>query len=186
LSVGSLLRSSYLLYFSQPAGNRLLFKAMKSRPIRSIVEIGVGLGGRTERLLEVAAWQADCVPLAYTGIDLFDSRPAGQPPLKLKQTFRDLRATGATIRLSPGGPAEALHRSANALTGTDLLLIAADHDAASLAEAWRYVPRMIHPQSLVFVQDASPGAGKETWRQLLPGEVERLAAEAWKASRRAA
>lgn len=186
MSVGSLIRSSYLLYFSQPAADRVLFKAMKSRPIRSIVEIGVGLGGRTERLLEVAAWRADCLPLKYAGIDLFDSRPAGHPRLTLKRAHHELRATGATIRLVPGDPAEALHRSANALTGTDLLLIAADQNADSLALAWRYIPRMIHPQSLVFQQDASGGAGKETWRQLRPAEIERLAAEASKAARRAA
>src|SRR5688500_10086785 len=32
LSVGSLIRSAYLLYFSQPAGDRALYKALKSRP----------------------------------------------------------------------------------------------------------------------------------------------------------
>jgi hypothetical protein len=186
LSVGSLIRSSYLLYLSQPAADRVLFKAMKGRPIRSIVEIGVGLGGRTERLFEVAAWRADCLPLKYCGIDLFDSRPASQPRLTLKRAHHDLRATGGTIRLVPGDPADALHRSANALTGTDLLLVSANQDAAALAQAWRYVPRMIHPQTLVFVQDASGGAGKESWRQVRVEDVERLAAAARKAARLAA
>jgi hypothetical protein len=186
LSVGSLIRSSYLLYLSQPAADRVLFKAMKGRAIRSIVEIGVGLGGRTERLFEVAAWRADCLPIKYCGIDLFDSRPANQPRLTLKRAHHDLRATGATIRLVPGEPAEALHRSANALTGTDLLVVGANQDAASMTQAWRYVPRMIHPQSLVFVQDASGGAGKELWRQLRVEDVDRLATESRKGVRRAA
>ncbi|MEX2173367.1 MAG: hypothetical protein WD872_03335 [Pirellulaceae bacterium] len=185
MGVGSLLKSSYLLYFSQPATDRALFKLVKGKPIRSIVELGVGLGGRTERLLEVAAWQTECLPLRYAGIDLFDSRPAGQSPLSLKQAFHDLRATGATIRLIPGDPLSALVRMANALTGTDLLIVSAGQESQSLARAWKYVPRMIHPQSLV-VQEAPGPAGKDTWRQLSPSDVERLAMQAGKALRRAA
>jgi hypothetical protein len=186
LSVGSLVRSAYLLYFSQPAADRPLWKAIKSRPIRSIVELGVGLGGRTQRLLEVASWRRDCLPLAYCGIDLFDARPNDQPQLTLKRAFHELRATGATIRLVPGDPAAALSRTANALTGTDLLLIAAGPSVERLGEAWRFVPRMIHPQSLIFVQDAGAGVTRETWKLISPQEVEKLAAQAGRGRRRAA
>jgi len=186
LSVGSLIRSSYLLYFSQPAADRALFKALKGRPIRAIVELGVGLGGRTERVLEVAAWRRECLPLRYTGIDLFDSRPPGQPQLTLKQAFAGLRATGATIRLVPGDPHSALARMANALVGTDLLLVAAGQDADSLARAWRYIPRMIHPQTLIFQQEAGQGASKQSWRLVRPADIDKLAEAAGKAIRRAA
>jgi hypothetical protein len=186
LSVGSLVRSAYLSYLSQPAADRPLWKAIKSRPIRSIVELGVSLGGRTERVLEVAAWRRDCLPLAYCGIDLFDARPGDQPRLPLKQAFHDLRATGATIRLVPGEPAAALSRTANALTGTDLLLIAAGQSAESLAEAWRFVPRMIHAKTLIFVQGADAGTGREIWQQLTTPEVEKLAVQAGRGRRRAA
>ena len=186
MSVGSLVRSAYLLYFSQPAADRPLWKAIKGRPIRSIVELGVGLGGRTQRLLEVASWRRDCLPLAYCGIDLFDARPSDQAQLPLKQAFHELRATGATIRLVPGDPAAALSRTANALTGTDLLLIAATQSVETLGEAWRFVPRMIHAQSLIFMQDAGIAAGRDTWRQLSPQEVEKLAAQAGRSRRRAA
>ena len=190
MSIGSLIRSSYLLYFAQPAADRALYWALKSRPIRTIVELGIGLGSasgnRTERLLEVAAWRRDCLPLAYTAIDLFESRPAHQPRLTLKQAFHDLRPTGANIRLVPGDPYSALVRTANALTGTDLLIIAADQDRESLAQAWRFVPRMIHPRTLIFQQDAASGPGKETWRQLKHDDVLKLAADATRAVRRAA
>ncbi|MCU0878663.1 MAG: hypothetical protein MUF06_12830 [Pirellulaceae bacterium] len=186
MSVGNLLRSSYLYYFSQPASDRTLFKAMKGRPIRSIVEIGVSLGGRTERLLEVAAWQPQSLPLQYTGIDLFDSRPVGQPKLSLKQAFHDLRATGATIRLVPGDPLAALSRTANALSGTDLLLVSGPQDTHSLAAAWKYVPRMIHPETLVFVEQSSESAKNPAWRLLAGAEITRLAAAAGRALRQAA
>ena len=69
MSVGSLLRNSYLLYFSQPAADRALYKALAGRPVRSIVELGISLGERTTRLLEVASWRSDCLPLRYTGIE---------------------------------------------------------------------------------------------------------------------
>jgi hypothetical protein len=186
LSVGNLLRSSYLVYFSQPASDRTLFKAMKGRPIRSIVEIGVSLGGRTERLLEVAAWQPECLPLKYTGIDLFDSRPAGQPKLSLKGAFHDLRATGATIRLVPGDPLSALSRTANALSGTDLLLVRGLQEPHSLAAAWKYVPRMIHGGTLVFVEQNADSPKNAAWRQVPAAEITRLATAAGRALRQAA
>src|SRR4029450_10934401 len=142
LSVVRLIRSSYLLYFAQPAADRALWWAIKRRPIRAIVEIGVDLGDaahqRTERILEVASWRRDCRPLSYTAIDLFESRPQGQPRLSLKATFRGLRATGAKTRLVPGDPYSALARTANALTGTDLVVISAEVDRDSLAHAWRF------------------------------------------------
>ena len=145
--------------------------------MRSIVEIGVGLGGRTERLLEIAGWRAESLPLTYTGIDLFESRRDGEP-LTLKQAHRELRRSGARTRLIPGDPLTALSRAANALTGTDLLLIAADQDPDALAQAWRYVPRMLHAGSLVFQQVPGPAPTSCTWRQLGPADVRTLAVAA--------
>jgi hypothetical protein len=186
LRLGRLLRSLYLLHFSQPAADRVLWKAVKNRPIRSIVELGVGLGGRTERLLEIAAWRTAGEPIRYTGIDLFECRPASRPQLALKQAYHDLRATGHTIRLLPGDPYSALARSANALTGTDLVLIAAGLDEASLERAWRYVPRMLHDQSLMFQQSPIGDKGLHAWRLMPLQEIQRLAATAGKSHRRAA
>ena len=186
LSVGSLVRSSYLLYFSQPAADRVLFRAMKGRAIRSIVELGVGLGGRTERVLEVAAWKTDPRQIRYAGIDLFDSRPTGQPRLSLKQAYRDLRASGAKVRLIPGNPYSALATMANALVGADLVLIGSGLDGESLALAWRYFPRMMHPLTLVFQQQGGAGTGKEIWRPVTHAQIETLAAAASRAVRRAA
>jgi hypothetical protein len=190
VSVISLIRSAYLSYFAKPAADRTLWRAIQRRPIRAIVEIGIGLGDvsgfRTERLLEVAGWRRDCLPLAYTGIDLFESRPAGQSRLTLKDAFGTLRATGAKTRLVPGDPASALARTANALTGTDLLLIAAVVDRQSLLQAWRFVPRMMHPATLVLVQEIAASGEPAAWRTISHDEAHRLAAEATRALRRAA
>lgn len=186
MSVGSLIRIAYLLYFSQPAGDRLLFTAMKKRPVRSIVELGIGSSGRTKRLLEVAGWNRSAEPLRYTGIDLFEARPAGKPGPSLKATFADLRLPDVKVQLVPGEPHLALRRVANSLTGTDLLLISADQDGDSVAQAWTWIPRMLTPQSLIFIEEAGPKAGTSTWRPLKLEDVQKLAAQSGRALRRAA
>ncbi len=190
LSVVRLIRSFYLRYFSQPAADRSLWRAIHRQPIRSIVEIGLGLGEpgayRTERILEIAGWRRECLSLAYTGIDLFESRPADQPRLTLKEAIGPLRATGAKTRLVPGDPYAALARTANALTGTDLLVISAQADRDSLAQAWRFVPRMIHAQTLILMQDSGNAGGQAAWRRVQQEEVLRWAADANRAVRRAA
>jgi hypothetical protein len=185
LSVGSLLRSSYLLYFSQPAGDRALYKALQNRPVRSIVELGISLGERTPRVLEVAAWRTDCLPLRYTGIDLFEGRSSAAPRLTLKQAHGALRSPNVRVQLVPGEPDGALARVANSLAGTDLLLIAACQDRESLARAWHWVPRMLLPQSLVFVEQSTAKAGSE-WRIVPLAEVQKLAMQAGRLLRQAA
>ncbi len=185
MSVGSLLRSSYLLYFSQPAGDRALYKALQSRPVRSIVELGISLSERTPRVLEVAAWRSDCLPLRYTGIDLFEGRASGLPRLTLKQAHAALRLPNMRVQLVPGDPDAALARVANTLAGTDLLLVAANQHAESLARAWNWMPRMLSPQSLVFVEQPAAKAGSE-WRSVPLEEVRTLAMQASRLLRQAA
>jgi hypothetical protein len=186
LSVGSLLRSVYLLYFSQPAAERALYRAARARPVRSIVELGIGLMGRTQRLLEVASWRAAGAELRYTGIDLFESRPSGQPPLPLKQAFASLQRSRVKVQLVPGEPDVALKRVANSLTHTDLLLIAANQDCDSLARAWTWMPRMLTPVSIVFLEETGSAPGPSSWKPLKLAEIQRLAAKAGKLVRRAA
>lgn len=186
MSVGSLLRSSYLLYFSQPAADRAVYRAVTARKVRAIVEIGIGVGGRTQRLLEVAAWRRECLPLRYTGIDLFEARPSHAPGVSLKQAFAQLRLPNVKVQLVPGDPYAALRRVANALTGTDLLLIAGDQDPDSLARAWTWLPRMLTPDSLVFHEQPAAKAGQSYWRPMTVEEIQQRASDAGRALRRAA
>lgn len=186
MSVGSLLRSSYLLYFSQPAADRAVYKAVTARKVRAIVEIGIGLAGRTQRLLEIAAWRRDCLPLRYTAIDLFEARPSHAPGVSLKQAFAQLRLPSVKVQLVPGDPYSALRRVANSLTGTDLLLIAGDQDPESLARAWAWLPRMLTPQSLIFVEEPAVKAKQKQWRSLTLQEIDQRASNANRSHRRAA
>lgn len=186
MSAGSLIRSTWLLYFSQPSPDRTLYKAVKGKSIRSVVEIGIGSGLRTQRMLEVLTWQSAKEPLKYTGIDLFEARPTHQPGLTLKGAFHDLRRPGVQLKLVPGDPYDALVRDANGLAGTDLLIISADQDRASLERAWTYVPRMLHTSSLIYQEDADSKTGKTSYRRLTLLDIQRSAAIASRALRRAA
>jgi hypothetical protein len=162
LSECSLLRYLYLAHFSQPAACRRLYRGLRAWKSRTLVELGIGNGLRTRRLLEVAKRYA-AAPIRYTGIDLFEARPASQPGLTLKQAYRQLHLPGVRLQLVPGDPWSALDRVANTLQGTDLLLVAADQEPHSLARAWFYVPRMLHDQSRVLVEkhDAAGAGGYE-------------------------
>jgi hypothetical protein len=105
------------------------------------------------RLLAVAMRYRPHDRVSYAGIDLFEARPPQQPGLKLKDAHRQLIRTGVQLRLVPGDPLAALARSANSLANTDLVIISAGHDPASLEPAWFYIPRMLHEGSLVFLEE---------------------------------
>jgi hypothetical protein len=184
--VAGIFRRTYLLYFSQPAIDRPLLRAIRKRTIRSVVELGIGSLSRTQRILEIARWRPESEPIRYCGIDLFDARDSERPQLALKQAFADLQASGAKLQLVPGSPGAALKRVANSLTHTDLLLIDASHDADSLATAWTWIPRMLAPESLVYWQQAAGKDGQLQWRQLSILEIQQFAASTGKLGRRAA
>lgn len=175
MPAAGLLKYWYLACFSRPREERKLYRAMRRTPVVSIVELGVGATRRTKRLIEVAQRYRPGAAWHYTGVDLFESRQAGQTGLTLKEAHKALGTCGAKIRLLPGDPYSALSRSANTLTNTDLLIISADQDRDALAKAWFYVPRMLHERSLVFVEEPA-GPAQPTFRRLSLNDVAVLAA----------
>ena len=185
MSAGALIRSTWLLYFSQPANDRALYKAVKGRSIRSVLEFGVGDGTRTKNLLEVISWQQDNLPLRYMGIDQFEARPKGEKGLTLKQAFAEIRAPEVKVQLVPGLPYDALLRCNNVLAETDLILIAADQQPADFERAWKFITRTVHEKTLI-LREQSAGAGKTVFQPMSVAEVHRLARESSKIMRRAA
>jgi hypothetical protein len=182
-----MLRYYYLTWFSQPAADRPLYQVVAKRPVRSIVEIGVGNAVRAKRLLEMALKPSHAEePLRYTGIDPFESRAKDAPGLTLKGAYAQLKTDHVKLQLLPGDPLSALARSANSLTATDVLIISLDQVGESLDQAWRFVPRMLHAGSLVYQERPGKKPG-ETRFDLIPlTEVSRLATQAKRATRRAA
>lgn len=157
----SLLQHIYLAYFSQPASDRILYRLIRRQRIQRIVEIGVGRAVRSRRLIVAAQGASGTRAVRYTGIDLFEARPAGAlAGLSLKETYRLLKPTGAQTQLVPGDPLAALARIANALTGTQLLIISADQEPTDLERAWFYLPRLLDARSLVFCEQYDAGTAR--------------------------
>ena len=168
-------------YFSGPQSERGLFRLVKQRRVRRIVELGVGSVDRAARLIRMGQRYADGEPVSYAGLDWFEERPTEMPAIKLIEAHRQLKATGAEVRLMPGGPAAGLSSVANALAGTDLLLISPDADDAALEAAWFYLPRMTGAESTVlrgvYEEAAGGSSAKVAWSPVSLEEIERLAGQ---------
>ncbi len=169
------LKYTYLTRLSQPATDRILYRSIDKRPLRSILEIGVGNGVRTERLLAVAMRQEADEVLCYTGIDLFEDRPAGEDRIGLRQAYQQLRQQHVKVQLVPGDPCSALARISNYIKGVDLVVVAGDQDPDSMARAWMFLPRMIHDQTLVFSQTRDAHGRLTDFAELARPQLDELA-----------
>lgn len=178
-----LLGYARLAYFAKPQHERRIYKEIRRRKVCRIVEIGIGSAHRAVDLVSTAQRYAGDATVSYTGFDWFEERQAGCQPLPLIHAHRQLQLTGAKVRLTPGFPPATVPQVANSLQRSDLILISAAVDDASLDRTWFYVPRMCHPGTLVLREIAD----NEDERRLEPisvGELERRAAD--RESRRAA
>ena len=184
-SLGRFLQRLWFQYFSTTAADRPLLSAIANKAIRSVVEIGIPDPSRTRKVWEALAFRRENLPLRYTGIDLFESRPKAHPAWPLKQAYSELRRDNVQVKLVPGDAASALHRTANSLTGTDLLIISATIDAATLARAWTWMPRMLHAGTIVF-QEVRDASGGTTWQRLSIVEIQQRAKGAKGAEKRKA
>jgi predicted O-methyltransferase YrrM len=152
------LRAFYLSHLSTPHADRLVYKAIQRRKSQRILEIGIGIGQRSVRMIETATLHTPADGVSFIGIDLFEARSAADGPgVPLKMVHRLLKRTGAAVQLIPGDAGEALARSANALGTVDLIVISARLDPQSLRRAWYYVPRLLHRGTQVFMENILPG-----------------------------
>ena len=137
---------------AKPSPAQPLFRHLKTDNVRRIVEIGMGDGSRADRMLELVLKRNPPNEVRYTGIDLFEGRPEGQSGLALKEAHSLLNRRFEAARLVPGNPGAALKRCANELRGTDLVLVAHDQDRSSLTASWHFLPRMLHNESQVWLE----------------------------------
>ena len=184
MSLISRLRLFYLCYFSKPAADRPIYRAIHRRGARKIVELGIGNARRAMRMIEVAQHTSSPQDIHYVGMDLFEGRvESGTPRISLKAAHQLLRATGVRVQLVPGNPSDSLIRLANSLRNVDLLVLPAELESAPLARTWFFVPRTLHQRSLVFVEGVRDD-GRKTLRLKPPKEIDRVASGA--VTRRAA
>lgn len=173
MSAANLFRYAYLAYIAKPKEERCLFRLIRQRQVKSIVELGIGDGSRGCRMIDLAS-RLTGTSIRYAGIDLFEARSDAATGLRYKDAHQLLKRTGAKVRLVPGDPLTALSRAANELRETDLLVIAADQNPQSLQQAWFYLPRMLSSQGIVCQQQLS-GDGQIGYRILSAQQVGELA-----------
>lgn len=178
------LKHAYLAYFSQPSTDRILYRALDKCPVRKILELGVGDGLRAQRLLAIALRNAPDAQLCYTGVDLFEDRPVGADRIALKQVYQQLRQQRVKVQLVPGDPLTALARISNDISGVDLVVVAGDQDPDSMAQAWMFLPRMIHAGTRVFRQGTAADGGLQDFAEMSLQKLDELAF--WRRRRRKA
>lgn len=181
-----ILNYSYLAHLSQPSADRQVYRAIRRHHVCSILELGVGYARRAQRMIAVASQFQPDAEIRYTGIDLFEDRPSNDVGITYKLAYKLLKQLDVELRLVPGDPFTALARMANAITDTDLIVIAADQDPESLSRAWSFFPRMIHENSLVFHEYTQPGKRNSRFRLLEPQQIQELAGMAHHQTRIAA
>jgi hypothetical protein len=170
------LTAFWLTWFSRPASDRLLFRAIRNKRPSKMMLLGLGDATRALRMISLAQRYRPAEQIHFAAVDRFDSRPVDLPHFSLKDAHRLLRPTGSRINLIPGDPREALVRAATALYGIDLFVIAADQDAQSLSQAWFFVPRMLAPQALVLREELATGG--HVLKPISRLDLERLSAAA--------
>lgn len=171
------LRLFYLLHFSKPASDRLVYREIHRKKARRIVEFGMATGQRAVNIIEVLKAPHSPGEIHYAGIDMFESRLIGDGPrLTLREAHRLLKPTGVRVQLVPGAAGDALSRVANGLKEIDAVIISAANSPEQMSRAWFYLPRMVHERTLFFQESLSPDGG--TTMRLLPAdEVARLIAQ---------
>jgi hypothetical protein len=104
-------------------------------------------------MIEVARLASPQQAIHYVGVDRFEDRSESDGPgLTLKAAHQLLRKDGVRVQLVPGNPSDVVERIANSLGKVDVLIVPGDFDSPSQARAWFFVPRMLHEDSLVFVE----------------------------------
>ena len=147
-----LLRRVWLTRFSQPAGERTIYRhALKAAPKR-IIEMGLGTLGRTERLLGLVRGVHPGVDLHYVGLDRFEGRLPDDPPgVTLKQAHQRLHGL-ARVQLVPGNVDTSLSKLCNHLGAFDLVLISGDNDPRYVDRCWFFIQRIVTQQTAIFAE----------------------------------
>ena len=170
-----LFRRVWLTRLSKPAAERVIYRHVLQTPPRRIIELGLGLLGRTERLLDTVTAAAGADAVHYVGLDRFEGRaPADPPGVTLKQAHQRLSKL-ARVQLVPGNIDTSLARLCNHLGVFDLVLIAADNDERHLERCWFFLQRITGPGTTVFLEARTGGGSR--WTTLPKARIDELASQ---------
>jgi len=109
----------YWRHLASPKGDRSLHRILLERQFTSVLEIGIGSGARTERVLKLLNSSSSSATIRYTVVDAFESAPNH---LTLKQAHKMLAEAGVKSSLVPGDLTAALARVGNTIGQHDLII----------------------------------------------------------------
>lgn len=157
MSRQSWLQKLYWTRFAKPVEERALLRFLVHNTISSVLEIGVGDGGRMKRLAKLVHLAPNEQALRYIGVDEYESSQ-GRPFLTLKQAHRLATQLGFKASLIPGNISLAIPRVAHKFGPSDLVIIDGGIDVGSPTQGiiGGWLNRLAHSQSTV-IGCAQPG-----------------------------
>lgn len=152
MSVAKTWSAFQLLHLSKPAGERIVYKATKGRPISSVLEVQLSGWQRTERLIAWLRSQGNTGPLRYVAVDLFDISDRAES-IELKAFHQRLAAQGLKPLPIPGTPEQGLPRVIHTLGAIDLVLVDLPPEQQADPVIASLLARVVHQDSVLLVQD---------------------------------
>jgi len=148
-----------LRYLSKPITDRPVLLHLLENRVGSILEIGLGAGDRTKKMLFWNHLPDGATQLRFVGVDPFESSDEGRPHLKLKQAHRMLSEAGVKTLLVPGDASNALPRVAHSAQPFDLVVIDGGYDRDSQVgmAILHWLPRLTAENGTVFACDKPGG-----------------------------
>ena len=113
----------YWTKLSKPAGERPLCEYLIKTPIGSVLQLGMGNGALTRKVLQLARPAGADGVIRFAGVDAFESAEAAQQHMKLKDAHRMCAELGVKAHLIPGELKSALPRVAVTILPSDLLIV---------------------------------------------------------------
>ncbi|WP_164102210.1 hypothetical protein [Candidatus Laterigemmans baculatus] len=158
MSLARFWSSLKLLHFSKPAADRPLYQAVRGRVIQSVLELRIGTGERSERLIGWLREQGSEGTIRYAAVDPFEAGGAGH--LGLKEFHSRLGRLGARPLPVPlaGSLAMALTRVAHTIGAVDLLVLDGSEAELNDPAVLHVLSRLVREDSLVLTRNEASGA----------------------------
>ena len=153
VAAASRLEFAQYCYFLRPVAERALHRLIQKRKPGTVIEIGLGDGERSVRLIK-SVLRFRPHGGRYYGIDPFEAN-ADRPHISLKEAYLRLRRLQCEATFFPGHPAIVIPNVANQITDVELLVVGPEVDASDLVDTFPFWPRMLDKGGVVAQYDAA-------------------------------
>ena len=150
-------------FLSRPRRYRNLFRLVRARRSRTLLEVGTYDGEHARQLIETAALHWPAADVQYFGFDLFEDltdevlkKEFSKRPPAQRVVASKLTANGAKVHLSRGYSRDtlpALLFQTDRPAHFDFVLIDGGHAQETIQADWEVVRSLMGPQSVVVFDD---------------------------------